>query len=285
MNRTIRYILGCLLALLLLLPDSLLALEPPTLKGRVNDYANMLSRNTITNLEQILTEFEQETSNQVAVLTIPSLQGDSIERFSIQVAETWQLGQHGKDNGILLLLALKDRQIRIEVGKGLEGVLPDITAGQIIRQRITPAMQKGNPDLAISSGVEAIIQATKGEFVSDSSRKKNDEDGAVAVAAGAFLIIFVAALSSRLNGTIAGAIVFPIAAEMIFDAGFGATPFMVIVGAVAGFLFSSYLRRQGRGGGGSGGYYGGGRSSGGFSGGGFSGGGGSFGGGGASGRW
>lgn len=285
MNHTIRYILGSLLTLILLLPATLQALEPPPLKGRVNDYARMLSKDTVTTLEQTLAEFEQETSNQVVVLTIPSLKGDSIERFSIQVAETWQLGQRDKDNGVLLLMALQDRQVRIEVGKGLEGVLPDITAGQIIRQRITPAMRNNKPDLAISAGVEAIIQATKGEFVSGSNSKKNDEDGAIALAAGVLMIMFIAALSSRTSGTIAGAITFPIAAEVIFDAGLGASPFMAIVGAVAGFLFSSYLRRHGGGGGGSGGYYGGGRSSGGFSGGGFSGGGGSFGGGGASGRW
>ncbi len=285
MNNIIRYIFGSLLTLIFLLPATLQALEPPPLKGRVNDYAGMLSEVTIKNLEQTLERFEQETSSQVVVLTIPSLQGDSIERFSIQVVDTWQPGQRGKDNGVLLLLALKDRQIRIEVGKGLEGVLPDITAGQIIRQRITPAMQNNKPDLAISSGVEAIIQATKGEFKSDNNRQQNDEDGTIAIAAGAFMVMFMAALSSRRNGAIAGAIVFPAIAYLVFDVSHGVLTLLAIAGAAVGFLFSSYLQNQGRGGGGSGGYYGGGRSSGGFSGGGFSGRGGSFGGGGASGRW
>src|SRR6185369_5936882 len=107
------------------LPGWLPAFEVPLLIGRINDQARMLSPESRQQLERKLAAFERETSNQVVVLTIESLQGDNIDQFSIRVAESWKIGQQGRDNGVLLVLAKEERKVRIEVGLGLQGVLPD----------------------------------------------------------------------------------------------------------------------------------------------------------------
>src|SRR6185369_6644539 len=153
-----------ILAILVLMPLPLLALDVPQLTGRVNDYARLLSPEVITRLDQKLAAFEQEQSTQIVVLTIPSLQGDNIDQFAIRVDEQWKIGQKGKDNGVLLVLAQAERKVRIEVGMGLQGVLPDITAGQIIRNVMRPLLISNNFDQAISAGTDAIMSATKGEF-------------------------------------------------------------------------------------------------------------------------
>jgi hypothetical protein len=109
------------------------ALDVPPLKGRVNDYAGMISPGVRAQLEMELKDFEQSDSTQIVILTIESLEGESLEEFSIKVAETWKIGQKGKDNGAILLVAKKDRKTRIEVGRGLEGKLTDLTAGRIVQ--------------------------------------------------------------------------------------------------------------------------------------------------------
>ena len=141
-----------LVVLLLICPASLLALDAPRLSGRVNDLAQVMSPESRQQLEQRLSEFERDTSNQVVVLTIPSLQGDNIEQFSIRVAETWKIGQKGRDNGILLIVAQSERKVRIEVGMGLQGILPDLAAGQIIRDIMRPHLKNDNYDQGISAG-------------------------------------------------------------------------------------------------------------------------------------
>ena len=109
------------------------ALEVPYLQGRVTDDAEIISPDARQRISAKLQSHEQNTTNQVAVLTIPSLEGESIESFATRVFEQWQLGQRGKDNGILMVIAPKDRRMRIEVGYGLEGILTDLEAGRIIR--------------------------------------------------------------------------------------------------------------------------------------------------------
>ena len=137
-----------LLVILFLMPLPLLALDAPQLTGRVNDYARLLSPEAAASLEQKLAGFEREQSTQIVVLTIPSLQGDEIDGFSIRVAEKWKLGRKGKDNGVLLVLAQAERKVRIEVGMGLQGVLPDITTAQIIRNVMRPHL-KSSPNPTI----------------------------------------------------------------------------------------------------------------------------------------
>ncbi len=290
-----------LLITLLLLPLQLLALEVPPLGGRVNDLAGLLSPETRQRLEQKLAAFESETSNQVAVLTVPSLQGDTIEQFAIRVTDAWRLGQKGRDNGVLLVLAQAERKVRIEVGMGLQGVLPDITAARIIRETMTPSLKSGNFDQAFSAGVDGIMAATRGEFKGSGQQPGMPAPHQASSIVKIFMSVAVAAavlgLFSRFLGAAAGALGLPLAASAVFPGlGLLTLLFLAAVGLGAGLLLgtlaSGLLGGGGFGGGGGfygggwggGGYYGGG-SSGGSWGGGFSGGGGGFDGGGSSGDY
>ncbi len=148
--------------LLLLTATAALAQEVPTFSGYVNDYANLLTDGTMQELEARLRNHEERTTNQVTVLTVPSLEGGSLEEFSLRVAEVLKVGQRGKDNGILLLVARDDRKIRIEVGYGLEPYLPDVYASRIIREVIAPYFKQGDYDTGIAAGVNAILEKVEG---------------------------------------------------------------------------------------------------------------------------
>ena len=282
---------GVLLLILLCRVSILQALDVPALKGHVNDYAAMLSPASQRQLEAVLTDFEQKDSTQIVVLTIASLEGDSLEDFSIRVSEKWKIGQSGTDNGAILLIAKKDRKIRIEVGYGLEGSLTDLTAGRIIRDVIAPRFKSGQFDQGITEGVAAMIGAVKGEFSTGDlpQQPRQTKKGAPLLGVlGLFLIINVLGRNRPFMGAAAGAILFPIAGALFFGFGplllLGLIPVGIIVGlllSLFGGPFSLGHRQGGYWGGGFGG--GGGFSSGGS--GGFSGGGGGFGGGGASGGW
>ena len=276
------------------------ALEPPTLKGRVNDYAGVLSPGGIKSMEQKLAAFERETTNQIVLLTVPSLEGEPIETFAIKVAEAWKIGQAGKDNGILLIVAPKERKIRIEVGKGLQGALPDITATQINRNVIGPHFRNNDFDKGMAAGIDAIISATKGEFKATAADKKaggKKKKGGY----GLFIILLLIAVfvvaaagsSSRTAGTIAGGFALPVAAGVGLGTVLWKLGILAILGAAAGFIISLLMRLFNASGRGGGGYHdsgwgggptifyggGGGSSSGGDS---FEGGGGDFDGGGSS---
>ena len=149
-------VLSCLPVLALVVPD-----RP---SGRVTDRTGTLTRDQILRLEQKLAAFERETTNQIAVLLIPSLEGDSLEDYSIRLAEKWKIGQQGRNNGVILLIVKNDRKLRIEVGYGLEGALPDALAGTIIRNEISPRFREGQFYQGIDAGVNAVIAATKGEY-------------------------------------------------------------------------------------------------------------------------
>lgn len=242
-----------LAALFIVAPPSTLsqALEVPPLRGRVNDYAGLLPPQRLQNLEQSLLRFEQETGHQIAVLTIPSLQGEDIEGFSIRVAESWKIGKKGFDNGAILVIAQKDRRLRIEVGYGLEGVVPDAIASRIINEVIVPRFRDGDFPGGIEAGVEAIMKVTRGEPLPETERKKKP-------APTSYIHLF---------------------------------PPLLLLGLFFLLMYSRWAysstwgprgRRQYYR---SGGIFPGGFGGGGFGGGGFSGGGGGFGGGGASGRW
>jgi uncharacterized protein len=138
--------------------------EIPYLSGRVNDYAGLLSPQTAARLATWLKDHEDSTSNQVVILTVTSLEGEPLEEYSMRVAEAWKLGQKGKDNGVLLCVSRDDRKVRIEVGRGLEGDLPDITCGKIIRREIIPRFKEGDFDAGVSNGVGAILLAIRGSY-------------------------------------------------------------------------------------------------------------------------
>jgi uncharacterized protein len=260
-----RQLLRPLLAIIILAlaPDRAIALDVPPLRGRVNDYAGVMSQEQTRSLETRLVQFEQETGHQVAVLTIPTLEGEDIEGFSIRVAENWQIGKKGFDNGVILVVAVNDRRLRLEVGYGLEGVLPDAIAKTITSNYIVPRFRAGDYAGGIISGIDAVLKVIKNEPLPESARKRGGEQGPelssivmLVITLALFgLMAFASSADRRRNriwgprGRRHGPIFFP-------PGGFGG-------GHSSG-----------------GGFFGGGSG-----GGGFSGGGGGFGGGGASGSW
>ena len=289
--------IGCILLLFLLVfavAVNATALEVPRLKGHVNDFAAMLSTASERQLEAVLTEFERKESTQIVVLTIPSLKGDSLEDFSIRVAEAWKIGQKKLDNGAILLIVKNDRKIRIDVGYGLEGRLTDLLTGRIIRNVIAPQFKSGQFDQGITAGVAAMIDAVRGEYsATDAPRQPRQSQTGVPIIALFALFFLINALgrASRVMGATAGAVLFPIAGALFFGLGPLLLLGLIPLGLVAGLLISLIggpLTAGRTTSGHRGGYWGGGGGGGGFSSGGFggfSGGGGGFGGGGASGGW
>jgi uncharacterized protein len=182
----IRVALWCAVLLACLTVPAARGTEIPYLAGRVNDNAELLSADTRRDLETTLTQHEDSTSNQIVVLTVSSLESESIEEFSIRVVDTWKLGQKGKDNGILLLVAKDDRQVRIEVGRGLEGDLTDALCAQIIRREIVPNFKGGDYDRGVRAGVEAIIGAIAGSYTADDT----DTEGFGDFGANLFAFLF-----------------------------------------------------------------------------------------------
>ena len=138
------------------------AVEVPFLTGRVTDNAQILSNETRKTITANLKAHEEKTTNQIAVLTVPTLEGVSIEEYATAAFNTWKLGQKGKDNGILLIVAPKDRKMRIEVGYGLEGTMTDGIAGSIIRNVMTPLFKSNDYDKGIDKGVRAMINVLEG---------------------------------------------------------------------------------------------------------------------------
>ena len=284
----------CVIVLMLLLPQLACAVEVPQLRGRVNDYANMLSPAASQRLEQTLADFESSDSTQIVVLTINSLEGESLEGYAIKVAEAWRIGQARLDNGAILLIAKQERKVRIEVGRGLEGVLTDLVSGRIIRGDISPHFKKNDYDTGITAGVTSVIKVVRGEYKAQPRDLKQGKKSAEPVyTLLIFLmvaIVFLGSFSKFLGGA-AGAAGLPLIGFLTFP-GLGIVV-LALMGA-AGFVLGIVVSLTfGSGGHGSGGGFGGPFSGGGFGGGGsggssfggFSGGGGGFGGGGASGDW
>lgn len=152
------------MALLLFPVWSMLAVsaDVPYLSGRVTDNAEILNPETAERLSTKLKSHETQTTNQIVILTLPTLEGEDIESFALRVFEEWKLGQKGKDNGVLLVIVPNDRRMRIEVGYGLEGTLTDLKAGRIIRNIMTPRFKKNDFNGGIEQGVLAIISQLEG---------------------------------------------------------------------------------------------------------------------------
>ena len=151
-----------LLLLVLQISFSLFGADIPYLTGRITDNAQLLSPTVSQSLSESLKAHEDHTGNQIAVLTIPTIDGESIEDYAVEVFDSWKLGQKGKDNGILIVVVPNDRRMRIEVGYGLEGTLTDGMAGQIIRTVMTPKFKNGDYDGGITDGVKAVIEVLEG---------------------------------------------------------------------------------------------------------------------------
>jgi uncharacterized protein len=267
--------------------------EVPAYQGYVNDYASMMSAEVRAKLERDLHAFDLSDSTQVAILTLDSLEGDSLEEFSIRVVEQWQIGQKGKDNGVLFLAVKNDRKMRIEVGRGLEHVLTDLAAGRIIDGVVAPRFKAGRFDEGFAAGTLAIMQTTRGEYTPEPGKRRGQGGGEPPLLFKYlfFGLAFIAFLgsASRPLGVIAGGVLLPLMVFMGLPGpiGWPLLVLLILIGGVGGLvlpLLLSGMMSQGRGGG----YY----TGGGFGGGSFGGGGGfggfgggSFGGGGASGGW
>ncbi|HXZ95765.1 MAG TPA: YgcG family protein [Burkholderiales bacterium] len=255
----------------------------PPLKARVTDLTATLSREQQARLEQELQNFEARKGSQLAVLIVPTTQPETIEQFSIRVADSWKLGRRGIDDGALLLIAKNDHSLRIEVGYGLEGALNDATAKRIVSDIIVPYFKKGDFFGGIEAGMQSMMKVIEGEPLPPPRHatlpSSHSGNFGTALFMGLILVMIVGGILRALFGRFAAATL--VGGLIGLLAWLFLVPLImaVIIGAF-GFLFTLF--------GGSRGWYGGwpgGYSSGGFGGGGFSGGGGGFGGGGASGSW
>jgi uncharacterized protein len=158
-----------------------MGVDVPYLTGRVTDNAKLLKPDVDRAITEMLKAHEGKTTNQIAVLTVESLEGESIEEYAVAVFQEWKLGQKGKDNGVLVIVAPNERRMRIEVGYGLEGPLPDARAGDIIRNYMTPRFKKGDYNGGIQEGVKAIVSVLEGgslpKVSSDAGGKKKGFPG------------------------------------------------------------------------------------------------------------
>ena len=277
-------------ALAVLLLWSLAAAEVaiPPLKARVTDLTGTLSAAQQQALEHTLAEFEARKGSQIALLMLPSTQPETVDQYAVRVEEAWKLGRKGVDDGVLLLVAKDDRKLRIEVGYGLEGVLPDATAKRILEEDITPRFKQGDYYGGVRAGTDRIMKVIEGEPLPSPRARSSaqpllDFTGsiviglvAVSIAQAILHALFGRFLGSGLTGAAAGLLVWLVVGWVVAAAAVGLVVFLLSL-----FVPPASVMR---GGGGRSGSSGGGWSSSG-GGGGFSGGGGSSGGGGASGSW
>ena len=272
--------------------------------GFVNDFTSTLNTEEKSALESKLSQFNKDSSNEISLVIIQSLKGDTIENFSTKLFEEWKIGKDKKDNGVLILIAMADHKMRIEPGYGLEGALPDATCYRIITDDLTPAFKAGSYYTGIDTAVDKIILATKGEYKPDPVTSAANPINSPLDNGNLFYFIVIIGFSilsalrrylakskawweGGLFGAAAGLIIALIFFRSILDIAF----WIIILGG-AGLLFDYLVSRilppPGKGGPGAGIWFlgGGGGNSGGFGGGGFGGfGGGGSGGGGSSGGW
>lgn len=265
-------------------------LAVPELKARVTDQTGSLSAEQSGALEQKLATFEQAKGSQIAVLIVPSTEPEAIEQYALRVAEQWKLGRKGVDDGALLLIAKNDRALRIEVGYGLEGALPDAIAKRIIAETITPYFQQGDFYGGIDAGTSQMIKVIEGEPLPAPKQRDRRGGSQAERLLGSLLLPFMVlyVIGQGLRRMIGS---FP--ASLLVGGGTGLAAFLILGSGLIGLgmaLFAMIVALLLYSGAAAGlpihGGYGGGRGGGfGGGGGGFSGGGGGFGGGGASGRW
>jgi uncharacterized protein len=275
-----------------LAPQRAAAQQPvPPLSTRVTDLTGTLTEPQRAALEQKLAALETRKGAQLAVLLVPTTAPEAIEAYALRVAEAWKIGRGGTDDGIVLLVAKDDRKLRIEVGYGLEGAVPDALAKRIIAERIVPRFYEGDYAQGVDEGVDALIGLIDGESLpppaESAGRPSGDAFGALPFVF--FFAMFVAPVVRRVFGSLLGALAVGLGAGVVAWVVSSVVFLSVALGGVVFVLALLGLvggsRRWYSGGGGVGGRGGFGGGRGGFGGGGFRGGGGRFGGGGASGGW
>lgn len=198
MRISLSYLTGfyLLLGSIIILPNWLYAQIPekPDPPKLVNDFAEVLTSEEEQILEDKLLQYEQASSTQIAVVTVATLNGYAVEQFSYELAKKWGIGQKGKNNGVLVLMSLTDKKIRIEVGYGLEAVLPDVVAKRIIRETMKPAFRVGEFYKGIDDATSLIMEAASNEFPNQAEnqtqkpkkKKKEQSTGSII-----FQIIFI----------------------------------------------------------------------------------------------
>jgi uncharacterized protein len=264
--------------------DEIVAIPP--LKARVTDLTGTLSRDQASSLEADLAQFEKARGSQLAILLVPGTQPETIEAYSIRVAEAWKLGRKGIDDGILILVAKNDRKLRIEVGRGLEGAVPDAVAKRIVAEVIGPRFKEGDFHGGLRAGVAKLQAVIGGEALPPPKpagrQGSKTMDLETLFIVGMVIATLLGAVMNRWFGRLGGSTV---TAGVVGGLAWLVTSSAVaaLIGAILVFIFVLAFASSGRGSGwSSGGWSSGG---GGSSDGGFSGGGGDFGGGGASGDW
>lgn len=265
---------------LLVAPWALAEVAVPPLQARVTDLTGTLRPAEQADLERILQGFEAQKGSQIAVLIVPTTQPETVEQYAMRVAEEWKLGRKGVDDGVLLLVAKNDRNLRIEVGYGLEGAIPDAVAKRIVSEIISPRFKQGDFSGGIRAGVDRIIKVVEGEPLPEKKPSRSKDGGGVSgdwLVIGFVLAVVVGGAMRALLGPLVGGLVAGSVAVVIAWLLFASLMMALVTGL---FVFIFTLIGHHRGGGwssGGGGWTGGS--------GGFSGGGGGFGGGGASGNW
>lgn len=247
----------------------------PPLKSRVTDLTQTLGAAQISALESKLAAFEQRKGSQLAVLLVPTTEPDTIEQYGIRVADQWKLGRKGVDDGALLLIAKNDKRLRIEVGRGLEGVLPDATGKRIIDEIIVPRFKQGDFAGGIDAGIERMIKVVDGEPLPPPAIRKSTSSSfddnmgwavmLLVIFSGLLRWMFGALLGGVIVGAAAGMVAVWMGATWLIAGGVGIAAFVI---TLIGVMNLGNLIGSVGGGGGS-----------------WGGGGGGFGGGGASGRW
>jgi len=202
MNKRVRILIifAMTMALAFFVAKAVSAADIPQYKGYVNDFANVISDTAEKDITQKIEAHDKKTTNQIAVATVKTTQPEEIEQYSIRMAEQWKPGTKEKDNGVIMLFAIDDRKMRIEVGRGLEGDLTDIESRHILDDTIRPEFRNGNYDAGITKGVEAVILAIDTPEASASGAgtgtTSNNDAVVLAVALlGVVLVLFLLAIS------------------------------------------------------------------------------------------
>ena len=287
--------LGAGLVLLLCFALAGAEVAVPPLTSRVTDLTGTLSGAAVARIESKLAALETKKGSQLGVLIVPSTQPEEIEQYGIRVGEAWKLGRKAVGDGAILIVAKNDRRVRIEVGQGLEGAMPDAIANRIIDETISPHFKLGDFDGGVEAGVDKMISVVNGEPLPQPDKKWERHGGlgnmlpllliVVVIAGGVLRAMFGRLFGSLATGGLAGGIVWLLSHFIPIGIGAGVVAFLFAM--LAGGSRGGWNSGGGFGGGlgGFGGGFGGGGFSGGGGGGGFSGGGGGFSGGGASGSW